>query len=67
MLFLYMYASLLSRNQLLKERICSYESKFSPLRVDPLWKGVVLEVTKVVFLVKWRENMMVCPYTLTVS
>ena len=38
-LFLYMYASLLSRNQLLMERICSYGSKFSPLRVDPILEG----------------------------
>ena len=32
------FVSLLSRGQLLKERICSYRSKFFPLRVDPIPK-----------------------------
>ena len=33
------FVSLLSRGQLLKERICSCRSKFSPLRVDHMSKS----------------------------
>ena len=42
--------------QLLKERICSFRSKFFPLRADPFLKGIItqgtrLEVIKVIMMV----------------
>ena len=33
-----LFASLLIGDQLLKERICSFWSKFFPLRADSFWK-----------------------------
>ena len=35
------FASFVSTGQLIKERICSYRSKFSPLRVDPISKSLL--------------------------
>ena len=48
--------------QLLKKRICSFWSKFFPLRVDPTFKGLhwpesKQEITRVVPLGKMIENL----------
>ena len=40
-LYFFIYASHLIRGQLLKKRICSFRSKFFPLRVDPILKGLL--------------------------
>ena len=37
---IFIFASFLNGGQLLKERICSYRSKFFPLRVDTILEGV---------------------------
>ena len=38
--FIFIFASHLIRSQLLKKRICSPRSKFIPLRVDSILKGL---------------------------
>ena len=40
------FASLLSKGQLLKERICSSRSKFLPLRVDSIFKSYLMQRSK---------------------
>ena len=52
------------RDQLLKERICSYKSKFFPLRVNPIFlkgyviQGSIQESQKLFpFVKKWQKNM----------
>ena len=39
-------AMLLNRGQLLKERICSYRSKFFPVRVDPILKSYLTGIQR---------------------
>ena len=64
------FASLLNRDQLLRERICSWWSKFFPLRVDPIFKGLHCpEKQKGNFksnspLYKWQKNTEIYPCTL---
>ena len=58
---LVIFASPFSVGQLLNERICSFRSKFFPLKVDPFWKGFYTEgskqeVTKVVSLCKYDRK-----------
>ena len=43
---IFIFASLLNGDQLLKERICSSRSTFFPLREDPIWEGLVLSGLK---------------------
>ena len=55
------------RYQLLNERICSYRSKFFPLRVDSIWIGFIAKeskenITKVVPLCKNSGNKEVYSY-----
>ena len=47
---LLVYASLLNRAQLLNERICSFRSKFFPLRVDPILKSYLIQRSKQKFM-----------------
>ena len=61
-------ASLLSKGQLLKERICSIRSKFFPLTVDPILELLCLpgrqsECHYSCF--PWKNGVKVWPYTVT--
>ena len=42
----HIFASLFSRGQLLKVRICSFRSKFFPLRVDPASESYLIQRNK---------------------
>ena len=70
---LFFFASHLFRGQHLKERICSPRSKFFPLRVDPILKGLHCPGKQTgshksrLPLQKWRKKMEVYPYTLTTT
>ena len=56
--FIFIFATHLIRGQLLKKRICSPRSKFFPLRVDPILKGLhnKQEVTNFFPVVEAIEN-----------
>lgn len=65
-----MFASFLDRDQLLKERICSYRSKSSSLRTLSFRKTYAVQGTKeegqiVLLLCKKRKNMAVYTHTTT--
>ena len=68
--FIFIFASQLIRGQFLKKRICSPKSKFFPLRVDPIWKGLHCPGRQTgshkncFLLLKGQKNMLVYPFTL---
>ena len=66
---IFIFAFLLTRDQLLKERICSGRSKFFPLRVDPnlirfsFSRKLNRKPQSLFFFVKMVENVELCQCT----